>query len=869
MSYLEIVDAHKHNLKHLHLKLPKKQLIVISGVSGSGKSTLAYDTIFQEGQRKYLESLSAYARQFIKSLERPDVQSIKGIAPTISIDQKHSSFYFNSTVGTVSEVAPYLRLLFTKLAEARCPQCGEKISRYSAARIIDAIFSQFSGDVARIFSPVVRNRRGNYQALFEKYRKRGFLKALVNGREHYLDDAPALDRNSRHHIAIQIDAVDVEPANRERIGDSVTLALNEGNGEIMILGGGREVFLSDRLHCPRCDISLPEPQPGAFSLNSPEGACPECLGSGRMDGLGACRACNGSGLRPESLAFYFRGRNIFELGEMEIADLLDFFKAVRPDAGENDIARTLLPQIVQRLESFVSLNLGYVSLNRRISTISGGELQRARLVSQLGFGLNGIIYILDEPSIGMHFSEQLNLLRILRRLREKGNTLIVVEHDEETIRAADYIVDIGPGAGEHGGEVMYAGPVAGFEASERSLTSAYVYGRRSIGPAPARDAAGGKGVLSVAGVTLNNLRGVHLKIPLNRLTVVSGVSGSGKSSLVIDALVPVLRHALEGVPLEGTRLSYGAVSGLDGVKRVLMVNQSAIGKNSRSCPATYIGVMAVVRGLFAALPEARVKGYPQSRFSYNVRGGRCEACEGMGVQKLQMSFLPQLEITCPVCGGERYNSETRQVKFKGHSIADVLDLTASEAYALFADIPFLAKKIRILIEVGLGYLRLGQSSQTLSGGESQRIKLTKELARQSGSPTVYVLDEPTVGLHFDDVRKLIDVFQALIARGHTVVVIEHNQEMMRVADHLIDLGPGGGRHGGKVLYQGDVAGILKCKGSITGKYLKKKLADGPRQTADGENKDKSQKAKSKKRQSTKFQAPNKYKIPMTKGLKRS
>jgi excinuclease ABC subunit A len=824
MSYLEIIDAHKHNLKHLHLRLPKKQLIVVCGVSGSGKSTLAYDTIFQEGQRKYLESLSAYARQFIKSLERPEVQTIKGIAPTISIDQKHSSFYFNSSVGTVSEVAPYLRLLFAKLAEAHCPRCGEKISRYSPDKIAAAIFSQFSHGLARIFSPVVRNRRGNYQALFEKYRKRGFLKALVNGKEHYLDDAPLLDRNSRHHIAIQIDAVDVEPANTERISDSVTLALNEGNGEIMILGAGREVFLSDRLHCPRCDISLPEPQPGTFSLNSPEGACPDCLGSGTIEGAGPCPSCLGSGFRPEGLAFYFRGRNIFELGEMEIADLLEFFKAVRPDADENAIARTLLPQIVQRLESFVTLNLGYVALNRRINSISGGELQRARLVSQLGFGLNGIIYILDEPSIGMHFSEQLNLLRILRRLCEKGNTLIVVEHDEETIRAADYIVDIGPGAGEHGGEVMYAGPIADFAAAENSLTSAYVYGRRRISVPPARAAAAS--TLSVDAVTLNNLRGVSLKIPLNRLTVVSGVSGSGKSSLVIDALAPILRRELEGLPLPSARLSCGAVSGLDGVKRVLMVNQSAIGKNSRSCPATYIGVMAVVRGLFAALPEARVRGYAQSRFSYNVRGGRCEACEGMGVQKLQMSFLPQLEITCPVCDGERYNSETRQVKFKGHSIADVLDLTASEAYELFADIPFLARKIRILIEVGLGYLRLGQSSQTLSGGESQRIKLTKELARPSGSPTVYVLDEPTVGLHFDDVRKLIDVFQALIARGHTVVVIEHNLEMLRVADHLIDLGPGGGRHGGRIVYEGDVQGILKCKDSLTGKYLKKKLADG-------------------------------------------
>jgi excinuclease ABC subunit A len=832
MSHLEIVDAHKHNLKHLHLKLPKRQLIVISGVSGSGKSTLAYDTIFQEGQRKYLESLSAYARQYIKSLERPEVRSIKGIAPTISIDQKHSSFYFNSTVGSVSEIAPYLRLLFAKLAEAHCPQCGDRISRYSPDKIIAAILDRFSGNLAHVFSPVVRNRRGNYLALFEKYRKRGFLKALVNGQVHYLDDVPLLDRNSRHHIAIQIDAIDVAPdaagapGTAARLADSVTLALNEGGGEILVRGAGREAFFSDRLHCPRCDISLPEPQPGTFSLNSPEGACPECQGFGISDAQRACPACGGAGLKRESLCFCFRGKNIHELGEMEIADLLDFFKKVRLDPGEAEIARPLLPHIVQRLDSFATLNLGYIALNRRIRTISGGELQRARLVSQLGFSLNGIIYILDEPSIGMHFSEQLNLLRILRRLREKGNTLIVVEHDEETIRAADYVVDIGPGAGEHGGEVMYAGPIRDFAAAENSLTSAYVFGRRRIAAAPRRD---GKNAhfLTVKAVTLNNLKRVDLKIPLHRLTVVSGVSGSGKSSLVVDALVPILRRELDGVPPADLRLSWGEVEGLDMVKRVLMVNQTAIGKNSRSCPATYIGIMAMIRDLFAALPEARIRGYSQSRFSYNVRGGRCEACEGMGVQKLQMSFLPQLEITCPVCAGERYNSETRQVKFKGRSIAEVLDLTASEAFEMFANIPHLAKRMRILIDVGLGYLRLGQSSQTLSGGESQRIKLTKELARLSGSPTVYVLDEPTVGLHFDDVRKLIDVFQALILRGHTVVVIEHNLEMMRVADHLIDLGPGGGRHGGKVVYQGDVEGILKCEDSLTGKYLKKKLKNSP------------------------------------------
>ncbi|MCX6557773.1 MAG: excinuclease ABC subunit UvrA [Candidatus Aminicenantes bacterium] len=832
MSYLEIVDAHKHNLKHLHLRIPKQKLIVISGVSGSGKSTLAYDTIFQEGQRKYLESLSAYARQFIKSLERPDVHSIRGIAPTIAIDQKHSSYYFNSTVGTISEIAPFLRLLFARLAEARCPQCGRPISRYSSARIAEYVFAHFLGRLLRIFSPLVRNRRGNYQALFEKYRKRGFLKALVNGRLCDLEHAPALDRQSRHHIAVQIDVLEIEPANRERIVDSINLALNEGDGEIVVAAGDESVFLSNRLHCSSCDISLPEPQPGTFSFNSPEGACPECQGMGREDEARPCAACQGSGLNPGARSFYFRGKNIFELGEMEIVDLLRFFKCVAVAEHEKGIARPILPHIIQRLESFVTLNLGYIALNRKLHTISGGELQRARLVSQLGFSLNGVIYVLDEPSIGMHFSEQLNLLRILRRLRENGNTLIVVEHAEETIRAADYIIDIGPGAGEKGGELMFAGPESEFAAARQSLTSDYVFGRRCI-EAPVREGKTAAEFMRIDSIAINNLRHIDLKIPLNRLTVVSGVSGSGKSSLVVDALAPILLHEIQGQPLADSRLSYARAANFDRLKRVLMVNQSAIGKNSRSCPATYIGIMAAIRDLFAALPGAKVKGYPQSRFSFNVRGGRCEACQGLGVQKLQMSFLPQLEIACPVCDGRRYNSETCQVKFKGKSIADVLELTASEAYELFANIPHLARNIRILLDVGLGYLRLGQSSETLSGGESQRIKLTKELSHSALSPTMYVLDEPTVGLHFDDVRKLIDVFRALIARAHTVVVIEHNLEMIKVADYLVDLGPGGGKHGGRIVYQGDVAGIAKCAASLTGKYLKKKLAYGKRQMETG------------------------------------
>ncbi len=609
MTYLEIIDAHKHNLKHLHLRIPKKKLIVISGVSGSGKSTLAYDTIFQEGQRKYLESLSPYARQFIKSLERPEVRSIKGIAPTIAIDQKHSSYYFNSTVSTISEIAPYLRLLFAKLAEARCPQCGRPISRYSAARIIETVFKNFSGRLVRIFSPLVRNRRGNYQALLEKYRKRGFLKAMVNGRVYDLEGVPALDRQSRHHISVQIDVLEVEEGSRERIADSITLALNEGDGEIVISSGAESLFLSNRLHCPRCDISLPEPQPATFSPNSPEGACPACQGLGAQDETRPCPECRGSALNPTARAFYFHDKNIHELGEMEIVDLLRFFKATAVSAREQGVARPILPQIIQRLESFVTLNLGYIALNRRIKTISGGELQRARLVSQLGFSLNGIIYVLDEPSIGMHFSEQLNLLRILRRLRENGNTLIVVEHDEETIRSADYVIDIGPGAGEKGGEVIFAGPFGDFAAAGHSLTSDYVFGRRRIETAAGAANKAAAASVTIKAIAINNLKKIDLRIPLNRLTVVSGVSGSGKSSLVVDALVPILLHEIAGRPAAGPRLSYGAVANIGRLRRVQMVDQSAIGRNSRSCPATYIGIMAMIRDLFAALPAARVKGY--------------------------------------------------------------------------------------------------------------------------------------------------------------------------------------------------------------------------------------------------------------------
>ncbi|NIM18539.1 MAG: ABC-ATPase UvrA [Candidatus Aminicenantes bacterium] len=825
MQDIEIIGAKKHNLKSISLKIPKRHLVCITGVSGSGKSTLAYDTIFQEGQRKYLESLSIYARQFIKSLEKPDVQAIRGISPTISIDQKHSSFYYNSTVGTISEVSHYLRLLYARVGEAQCPGCGKKIRSYSTQRVTDYIFQQFSQQLVYIFAPVVKNRKGIYKALFEKYLKRGFLKALIDGEVHYLDNVPSLSRNLPHNIAILIDAVKITKGNRKQVEESTALASFESHGEIIVIHHNREYFFSNKLYCPDCNISIKEPQPATFSFNSPVAVCPACSGRG-VDSYDddICRQCGGSGFNEWALSFYFKGKNIFELGEIEIVDLLEFFKSVKLTEDETTILAPILPQIVQRLESFIKLNLGYITLNRKINTLSGGELQRARLVSQIGFSLSGIIYILDEPSIGMHMSEQQNLIGILKELKKKDNTVIVVEHDELTIKSSDYIVDLGPGAGEKGGNLTYCGWYRDFKQAAGSLTADYMFKRKTVTIEKAytyREQT----FVEIAGLSINNIINADVRIPLRSLIVVTGVSGSGKSSLIIDALYPIVKGKIAGgdhdFGRKQKRLTYKTIKGTEGVGRIMMVTQTAIGKNARSCPATYINIMPLIRELFAGLTESKIRGYGPGRFSYNVSGGRCEACSGLGYKKLEMSFLPELEVPCPVCEGRRYNSETLRVRYNGLSIADVLELTATEAYNLFRNIPLLAKKIKILIEVGLGYLKLGQSSVTLSGGESQRIKLTKELSRISAKPTIYLMDEPTIGLHFDDIQKLIYVFQGLIARGSTVVVIEHNMEIIKAADYIIDLGPGGGKDGGKILYQGKPTALTAVKESLTGKFLSK------------------------------------------------
>ncbi len=864
MQEIEIIGAQKNNLKNISLKIPKRQLVAITGVSGSGKSTLAYDTLFQEGQRRYLESLSTYARQFIKAVEKPQVQAVKGISPTISIDQAHASFYYNSTVGTISEVSQYLRLLFARSAEAFCPGCGMKIEKYSLPKILDYIFEKFSGELVYILAPVIKNRKGNYRALFEKYLKRGFLKTLIDGKIYYLDRIPALDKNLRHNISILIDAAKIEEKNRSQIKESIALSGFESSGEILVLHHEHEYFFSDKLYCPTCHISLREPQPATFSLNSPTAACSFCSGRGSDEHHNPCAPCAGTGFKKESLSFYFKGKNIFELGEMEIVEILQFFNELHLNRDEEIILAPILPQIIQRLESFIHLNLGYISLNRKIDTLSGGELQRTRLVSQIGFGLSGIIYILDEPSIGMHPAEIENLLSILKKLKEKDNSIIIVEHDESTIRAADYIIDLGPGSGDAGGHIVYSGEFRDFEAAGNSSTADYIFKRAATIADKACAAAfpvwgtPGHLFIEIDKISLNNLENVDLKIPLRALTVVTGVSGSGKSSLIMDAFYAVVKGSLEitgsrkmskrcagsdisrdegmlaggvDLPARDDTLTVSSpgnktikylglkVPGNGGPGRILAVDQAAIGKNSRSCPATYIDIMPLIRELFAGLTEAKMRGYDQSRFSFNVSGGRCEACRGLGTRKLEMSFLPHLEVKCPVCDGKRYNSETLLCKYKGFSIADVLELTAVEAYNLFRDIPWLARKIKVLLDVGLGYIKLGQSSIMLSGGESQRIRISRELGRGAVKSTIYLFDEPSIGLHFADIRKLLDVFTALIARGDTVVVIEHNMEIIRAANYIIDLGPGGGKQGGKILYQGDLQGLTGCENSITARYL--------------------------------------------------
>ena len=818
MRQIEIVAASTHNLREVSLQIPKNKLVVVTGVSGSGKSSLAYDTLFQEGQRRYLESLSVYARQFIKSLEKPAVRSIRGISPTISIDQKHSSYFYNSTVGTISEISPFLRLLFARAGKPHCPRCGRPIQSLPVPELATLLVTKYGNGLIRILAPVVRNRRGHYRELFDNYRKRGFIKALVDDSWQDLESPPELDRNRHHKISILIDAVEPAAMPLSTLMESLELAMEEGGGEILVRLGEQEELFSSRLYCSRCNLAIREPQPATFSLNSPLGACLECGGTGRTDSNGECPACNGGGYGPEALAFRFRDLDIRAMGDMEICDLRDLFMNLQPGEEEAPLLAPLLPQIRQRLDAFVRLKLDYLGLNRRIHTLSGGELQRTRLVSQIGFRLSGVIYVLDEPSIGMHMSEVADLVSVLHSLRDAGNTVVVVEHDPYTITASDWVVDLGPGSGEAGGRVVYNGDARDISGATDSLTADYMLGRRQAIPRR-KDHRPGEAMIRASGLCIHNVEDATVAIPCGAFSVITGVSGSGKSSLVMDALVPLIRARLAGDKKITAGLRIRNLEIPAAISRIVVVDQGAIGKNARSCPATYVGLMGEVRQLFAATTEARIRGYSPGRFSFNNKGGRCEACGGMGVRKLEMGFLPRLEVVCPVCNGTRFNTETRKVRYKGRSIDQVLDMTVDSAGDFFAAVPQIATRLRVLQEVGLGYLRLGQSSVTLSGGESQRIKLSRELGRRSVKPTLTVLDEPTVGLHADDIRKLLGVMEALVNRGGTVVVIEHNSQVIRAADWVVDMGPGGGRRGGKVVFQGFLEDFSAADGSVTAEWL--------------------------------------------------
>lgn len=819
MRQIEIVAASTHNLREVSLNIPKNRLVVITGVSGSGKSSLAYDTLFQEGQRRYLESLSVFARQFIKSLEKPAVRSVRGISPTISIDQKHSSYFYNSTVGTISEISPFLRLIYARVGKPHCPQCKKPIQSLNVPDLAGLLVTRHGERLIHILAPVVRNRKGNYQELFETYRKRGFLKALVDAEWMTLDAPLPLDRNKRHDIAVLIDAIEPSDTPIHALEESLELAMEEGKGELLVRCGREETLFSRRLYCPDCRLALSEPQPATFSLNSPLGACPACRGTGEDESGKVCDACGGSGYGPGALAFRFRGLDIHALGAMEIRDLYDLFAGIHLDPEEEPLLSPLIPQIRQRLDAFLRLRLEYLDLNRRIHTLSGGELQRTRLVSQIGFQLSGVIYVLDEPSIGMHMSEVENLISVLRDLRDAGNTVVVVEHDPYTITACDWVVDLGPGSGEAGGRVVYNDDIRGFLHAENSLTADYLRRKRCREPLR-KPSTKPKEFLRLGGLTVHNVKNVDIGIPCGALTVITGVSGSGKSSLIMDALVPLVQQSINADMALPPGVSITDIEVPESLRRVLAVDQGAIGKNARSCPATYVGLMQEIRCLFAGTMDARIRGYAPGRFSFNNRGGRCEACAGLGLHRLEMGFLPRLDVTCPVCNGTRFNTETRKVRYKGQSIDQVLDMTVDAAVTFFAAVPQIVFRLRVLQDIGLGYLRLGQPSTTLSGGESQRIKLSRELGKKSTRPTLFVLDEPTVGLHADDIRKLVAVMDSLVEKGGSVVVIEHNAQVIRAADWVVDLGPGGGRNGGHVLYQGPLSGLAGCRDSVTARWLK-------------------------------------------------
>ena len=930
-----IKGARVHNLKNIDVTVPRDKLVVFTGLSGSGKSSLAFDTLFAEGQRRYMESLSSYARQFLGQMDKPDVDYIEGLSPAISIDQKTTSHNPRSTVGTVTEIYDYLRLLYARIGVPHCPKCGKEIVRQTVDQIADKIMSLPEGSKVMIVSPVVRGRKGEFAKVLESFRKSGYMRVEVDGQRY--DDGAAevdLDKNIKHTISVVVDRLVIKQGIVRRLTDSLEAALRLSEGLVECVNGEEHTLYSTKYACPDCEISMEELTPRFFSFNSPFGACPKCFGlgfsmvpdlnkfvkwdkslaEGAVDIKGwsfdtckvnaammralaekygfsltvpfkdlpekiqkivlygdnkpldadmrgvfnngfyskvyegvcnimsrrytettsdltkmelerfmspvPCDVCHGKRLKKEALGVTVGGLNIAELCDLPIDEELKFFEELKLNERDSVIAAQVIKEIKGRLGFMVNVGLDYLTLSRSSSTLSGGESQRIRLATQIGSGLTGVLYILDEPSIGLHQRDNGRLLDTLTRLRDLGNTLIVVEHDEETMAKADYIVDIGPGAGVHGGEVVVAGTPQEVAACTKSITGDYLSGRKVI-PVPGTRREGNGKFITVKGAKKNNLKNIDVKIPLGKFVAITGVSGSGKSSLVGEILQPALAAKLNGA--RTVNVECKDITGIENLDKVISIDQSPIGRTPRSNPATYTGVFTPIRELFAKLPDAKARGYNAGRFSFNVSGGRCENCGGDGIIKIEMHFLSDVYVPCEVCGGKRYNRETLEVKYKGKSIYDVLEMTVDEACDFFRNVPQIYNKISTLQQVGLGYVKLGQPATTLSGGEAQRVKLATELSKRGTGKTVYILDEPTTGLHTDDVKRLIAILDKLVDKGNTVIVIEHNLDVIKVADHIIDLGPEGGNKGGTIVAQGTPEEVAKVKGSYTGQYLREKL----------------------------------------------
>jgi excinuclease ABC subunit A len=825
-----IKGAREHNLKNIDVTIPRDRLVVITGLSGSGKSSLAFDTIYAEGQRRYVESLSAYARQFLEQMGKPDVDSIEGLSPAISIEQKSTSHNPRSTVGTVTEIYDYLRLLFARIGRPSCFQCGDEITAQTVQQMVDAIGLLPEGSKFQLLAPIVRGRKGEYRKELLDMRRAGYVRARVDGRLIDLGEDIALDKQKKHTIEIVIDRLVMKQgeAMDRRLADSVETSLKLAGGLVGVLTDNGKVSLySEKLACIRCGVSYPEITPRVFSFNSPHGACPACDGIGYamtpnssddedFTLLEPCEVCKGARLRPESLSIKLASQSIAEVTHLSVRAAADFFSSLKLTERELMIAHRILKEIRERLGFLVNVGLDYLTLDRAAATLSGGEGQRIRLATQIGSGLVGVLYILDEPSIGLHQRDNRRLLQTLLRLRDLGNTVVVVEHDAETMMAADHLLDMGPGAGTHGGQVIAQGTPHEVMGNLDSLTGQYLRGTQMVS-LPRRERKA-KGLLSIVGAKKHNLKGVTAKIPLGLLTCVTGVSGSGKSTLVLEVLFHSLSQLLyqKKPKIDGCK----ELLGVDALDKVIDIDQAPIGRTPRSNPATYTGLFGFIRDLYSNLPESRVRGYKPGRYSFNVKGGRCEACQGDGLIKIEMHFLPDVYVTCEVCKGQRYNRETMEIHHKGKSIADVLNMTVDDAVEFFEHIPFIKRKLDTLHDVGLHYVKLGQSATTLSGGEAQRVKLSRELSKRPTGRTMYILDEPTTGLHFADVQRLLDVLDRLVEAGNTVVVIEHNLDVIKNADWVIDLGPEGGDRGGEIVAEGPPKDIAKSKRSYTGQVLK-------------------------------------------------